>query len=155
MIWWVYCVSPSVCLCVVVQACNHPSMYSTIMSSSACNLCTMESCYCYCWCWCWCRWLICHTCRHASTRARSPAGLTVETTAKPWHGQACRRRCGQKLLSCWYSIPFSNRVVAVKLYSICLVFYKRALQQNVTSSVSIHPEIRLYVIFRCTLFKRL
>ena len=99
---------------------SHPSMYSTIiMSSSGCNLCTMESCYAGGWCLCRERERVrCHTCRHA---ARALA-------LRPWHGQACRRRCGQKLLSCWYSIPFSNRVVAVKLYSICLVFYKRALR---------------------------
>ncbi|KAG0540851.1 hypothetical protein BDA96_03G444900 [Sorghum bicolor] len=48
-------------------------------------------------------------CRHAARALARSAGLTVETTAKPCHGQA---GAGQKLLS----PPFSNRVVAVKLY---------------------------------------
>ena len=111
MIWWVYCVSPSVCLCVVVQACNHPSMYSTIMSSSACNLCTMESCYCYCWCWCWCRWLdLPHmqACKHARSLSGRPYRRN-HCKAMAWAGMPAAVRPKVAFLLVFYPLLESSR----------------------------------------------
>lgn len=142
--WYIACLRQ---FAFVVLWCNHPSMYTVqlqyMMSSSACNLCTIwraESCHCWFWLE---RWHTSAGMQHARSVSGRPSYRRNHCKANGMGGMPAPVRAKVAL----YSIPFSNRVVAIKLFICCLAFINvccktlRHLHQSI-----LRLKIKLYIM---------